>query len=655
MALMMSKWKKGVGKRLVIVTALGAMLPVGYGQAATLDQERRQFKEAKKAIEKQGLDADFSTLTEGLEHYALYPYLQYQWLERRVKGKLNRNLETQLTEFVETTPASLLANRLYGRYQKRLFATKQWRKFLETKAHPLSFSLPCSTLEAQQKVGKLKRFTPEISKLWVKKRNGPAACKRAFIYLEKRDSPNVASIWERIYYLMDKGLLTQAKEMRRYLNKRDRALLDTWIKGYKQPEVSVKSARLKADTAINRQIIGHLVQRWARKDLVAARDYWYKLRDRYQYTDKKRTEVTGKVSMRAAYKHQPVAFEWLDQIPASKKDDYLLGWTARTALRNQDWDGVLRSIKAMPTKEQQDDRWQYWRARALEKVGTQAEAQKIYHVLADKTSYHGFLAADRLGKAYQIRHDKLAASKQVKDQLYSLGGFRRAKEYFHVGMKIEARREWNTLVKKLDKEALKGAAVMASRWGWYDRAIYAVSKTPHRSDLSLRFPMPYRQQVNHYADQNNLDPEWIYGVIRRESAFIADVRSHAGAVGLMQLMPATARQVGKRRGKKIKTWQLVKADLNIELGSAYLSQVFGRFGHQALATAAYNAGPSRVKRWLPESGDQLPADIWVETIPFTETRRYVKAVMAYTTIFEWRLKQDYTPLQQRMQAVDGSA
>ena len=214
----------------------------------------------------------------------------------------------------------------------------------------------------------------------------------------------------------------------------------------------------------------------------------------------------------------------------------------------------------------------------------------------------------------------------------------RAEEYLLIGLRVDARRAWRRVAQSLDETGLVAASVLAHQWGWHDRAIDTISKTPYKRDLSLRFPTPYKDKVDAVAHRSMIKSNWIYGVMRRESAFISDIRSSAGAIGLMQLLPDTASYVARKLGQTVRKGDLIDENLNIALGSQYLRQLMNRFKNNlTLATAAYNAGPNRVAKWLPRQ-KLLPADVWIDTIPFTETRRYVRAVLAYTTIYEWREK-----------------
>jgi soluble lytic murein transglycosylase len=224
----------------------------------------------------------------------------------------------------------------------------------------------------------------------------------------------------------------------------------------------------------------------------------------------------------------------------------------------------------------------------------------------------------------------------------------RARELFFLDRLVDAKREWFQALRHLDQDQIRQAATLASRWQWHDSAIRTVAKTSHRSDYSLRFPMPYKQQVLAQAQARELDPSLIYGVMRRESLFDPLARSSVGALGLMQLMPSTARNVARSLGmKRPRRADILSVDNNIRLGTTYLRSVMNRFDNNvALAAAAYNAGPSNVRKWLPRD-DVMSAELWVETVPFTETRNYVQAVLAYSTVFDRSLGKN-TLMSSRM-------
>jgi soluble lytic murein transglycosylase len=288
----------------------------------------------------------------------------------------------------------------------------------------------------------------------------------------------------------------------------------------------------------------------------------------------------------------------------------------------------------------------------LERTGEEGRARVLYRVLSKERSYYGFMAADRIGELYAMQHVGVDASPEEVSAMLERPGIQMAKELFTLGDILAARRQWNWATRHLNNRDLAVAAVLARQWGWHDRAILTVNKSEHLDDLELRFPVLYRDIVEANAQRNNIEPDWVYGVLRQESAFVADARSHAGALGLMQLMPRTGRMTGRRINLRVpNNTAILNVENNLKLGASYLRTVLDvNHGHQVLATASYNAGPNRVREWLPES-KPLDADVWVDTVPFNETRNYVKNVMAFTTVYAYRLETALRTLKERMPSV----
>ena len=310
-------------------------------------------------------------------------------------------------------------------------------------------------------------------------------------------------------------------------------------------------------------------------------------------------------------------------------------------------------IRAMPAALGATERWRYWLARSLEMTGAEDEARELFVTLAGERDYHGFLAADRVGREYHLAHIPLEPGAERVAEVAAMPALVRAGELFALDRPIEARREWWLVLDRLsgDKPALQAAAKLAQEWGWHDQAIFTLARTGYWDDLELRFPLQHSQAIDGAAKRRELPNSWVYAVVRQESAFSRDARSPAGALGLMQLMPRTARAIAREiKHPTPRRKDLFEPDTNITLGTAYLDRVLERFeGNSVLATAAYNAGPSRVARWLPE--ETVPADLWVETIPFSETRSYVQRVFAYRVIYDRRQGREPERLQALMPPV----
>ena len=309
----------------------------------------------------------------------------------------------------------------------------------------------------------------------------------------------------------------------------------------------------------------------------------------------------------------------------------------QAALQENDWQWALQTIKALSPEEQKQEQWRYWHSRALIELGRKLEGRKLLQSLAKERSYYGFLAAQRLGDKPNLAHMALQADQQLVETLAKRPGLKRALELIKLDRPLLARQEWNLALVGAGQEELKAAARLAQQWEWPSQSILTLARLRQWNDLELRFPLAHKQAITDQAKDHGIDIAWIYAILRQESAFMSDAKSSAGARGLMQLMPKTAKQVAKElKQSPVKLEDLYQPEVNIKLGAGYLNKVYRQLQESpVLATAAYNAGPHRVRSWLPEQSQA--SDIWIETIPFRETREYLKRVLAYTVIYSYRL------------------
>ncbi len=620
------------------------------GDTGPYGEQRLQFSEALDALAA-GDQARFASLKAALSDYPLADYLDYEQLQQQWRDVTPGSREIrQLNAFEQRTGDSSLTRRLTRTLQKRFAETEQWETFLALGKSRLAASMTCETLKARSEAGQVNGFDEQIVEMWVKPREHREPCKSILEDIEARNTPPISAIWERIYQAMESNKPEFATPMLAYLGSRDRALAKSWIEAGESPQSFLLSGKLDKDTLLNRRIIADLILDWSRQDTSAAIEQWLRIRERFSFNDDRYYDTSRALAMRAAYRRMPEAHQWLQTFTARADDLELQEWRIRTALLAEDWQAVINSIAQLPREEQEEDHWAYWQARALEQTGREADARSIYTELAALQSYHGFLSADRLQLDYAIYDEPIVPDSQLLGQLTDEPALRRAREFHHVGLSTESRREWNNWVRGRSEAELAAAAVLASEWGLHDRAIYAAGLSNSRRAISLRFPLLYRSEVARASMDNAIEPAWIFGVMRRESAYIRDVRSSAGAIGLMQLMPRTARYVAGLQGKKDWRGDLTESGTNIELGTFYLRHVMNRFDdHQVLATASYNAGPSRVGKWLTESS--MEADIWIDTIPYTETRRYVRAVLAYAAIYEHQLNGEPQRLSNKLRLI----
>lgn len=601
--------------------------------------ERTQFENALKALERDEL-ATFESLYRRLEHYPIAHYLEYKRLRRQFTESPDKQAVQLLNDFETVFADEALTRNLTRHLQRQLIKAEDWPLFLGVSKSRLAGSFACASAHATAQTTGLKGWSAPLLEYWSSTIILPELCSDTFAALEQRATPSLVAIWERLYNAISAGKLDVARGLQQWLSTSDSRRVGAWIDARESPKALLTGVKLQENDLLNRRAILDLVRRWSWQDPHAAIAHWQKINARYSFFDDERYELSRELALRGAWRRLPVAYEWLHSFDVREDDLEVQEWRIRAALLAQQWDDVLLSINALSTEERTQDHWAWWHGRALEQLGRQAEADEIFAEVAILPTYYGFLSADKLGLDYQLADRKILASEEVLETLSDNPGLIRAREYLMTGIPWEGRREWKTVIDSLETAEVAATAVLAERWKLPDRAIASANAAGEKAALSLRFPVVFESEVDQAASDNRLDPALIYAIMRRESAFIPDIKSPVGAMGLMQLMPKTARYVADMMGRSKQGFDLTEKATNIDFGSFYMRHVLDKFDdHLALGAASYNAGPHRTKDWLPTEGE-IAGDLWVDTIPFTETRRYVRAVLAYMTVFEWRIQQE---------------
>lgn len=629
---------------LICLTGACGLLASGSIQA-NIDYQRRLFHDASYALNI-GQISKFNRIFKQLEGYPVRAYLTFDAFNDRL-ARVNIKDMTRFFEMHEDYP---FAYHLRAAWLSELARRQDWKNYLQFFDKRDNTRLQCLAFQARLQLGQVDNINGEIEKIWLRGYSQPRECDQAFEYFLDTHKEVQQVIWLRIEKAFRARRPNLAKFLKKKLDVADQAIVDTWYQAHRRPETFLTTLSGISDSVRSSKIIAHAIDRLARKDSLKARDLWVQLKYAYSFSPDQENAVTKIIALSAANQQLPEARELLSGLPANLKNDQVYLRLARILLREQDWQGLIETVKQMPEHLQQENEWQYWLARAFESLGYQVIAREKLDLLANKSSYYGFLAADRVQKSYRIEQENAAATDDFDEaallasNIYML----RARELFFLDRPVDARREWFQALRHLDTEQLKQAAALASSWKWHDSAIKTVARTSHRSDYRLRFPMPYKQQVLSHANAKQLDPSVIFGIMRRESLFDPLARSGVGALGLMQLMPSTARRVAKLLGlTRPRLADILNIENNINFGTHYFRSVLDRFDDNvALAAAAYNAGPTNVRRWLPRE-DVMPADLWLETVPFKETRNYVQAVLAYATVFDKSLNRD-TLISSRM-------
>lgn len=634
---------KGLFNSVLLIAVLSAgLLPVA-GYSADRADHRKLFLEAHKAV-KQGANTHYKKLQGKLTDYPLYGYLEYEYLKRR----LNELPRKEMRVFLERYDGQPIARRMRINWLNKLARKGQWKDYLADYRDLGITKLDCHRARALQQT-KHPEAEYAIQALWQTGKSQPRACNQVFDNWRSSGKTTPTLIWQRIRLAMHKRKPNLARYLAKSLGPEDRKWVERWRRMYRHPAKMLGHKDYRDDSPLVREIVLHGIKRLARIDSSEADRHWQVLRHRYSFSVDDAANSIRTIAMQAATQRSKDALTLLDAIPASHRNETTHAWTIRSALAAQDWHAVKRAIDNLPNEMRNESDWRYWQARALERTGNGAKALKTYTALANEHNYHGFLAADRLSLPYTLDGTPISRDSKELETLAKIPAFDRAHELYLLGMIVDARREWHAVLESLSPRQLELSAVLANSWGWHDRAIISAGRAQHYSDLQLRFPIVFEKQVLQNAKSNSIDPAWVFSILRQESAYMPDARSHAGALGLMQLMPRTARVEAKKLKLRLRNRnEILNVDKNIRLGTAHLKRVLASHnGNLPLATAAYNAGSYRVRSWLPSEGT-LPSDVWIETVPFKETRNYVKKILATTAIFEKHLEQPVTPLKLRM-------
>lgn len=609
---------------------------VGATQAAAADNLTAQ----RQAFQQLWAKPDSLTaeqLTPALRQYPLYPWLEYQI----IKANLPQATNATLQRFVTRYPHSLMADELLGELARRWAARQAWQDLLThiPADHP-AVTTQCLRTQALAATGQQEAAINNGKQVWQDlDKEIDAACRPVLELLERQHALSPDDYWQRIGVAIDKNQLTLATQLAENQSAAMQAATSLWVAVRKTP-AQVAQALTQPDNPYTRSVIADGLGRLARKEAATVERLWQQARSKFKFSAAEIGKAESALGMQQALNHDPAAVARLSQIPAEHRSQDGNLWLARMAARLGDWPQVLAASQQLRFDNPRDAApWQYWQARALEQQGKADEARKLYTEIADQASFYGFLAADRLGQGYPALQAAPVDRGQRVQGLQRVAALQRALEWLALGEREQGRKEWLRALKLMDKPGMVAAADLAIRAGEPNLAIWTLSRAKEWDEIHLRFPLIHTDLVQQAAAQHGIQPAWVLGVMRRESAFDPYAESSANAYGLMQVILPTAQAMGRKLGLTIRSKEdIFPPPTNVQLGAAYLSEMLQTFaGNYALATAAYNAGPARPVKWAPSS--LVSADQWVESIPFTETREYVQAVLTFTTIYDDKLSQ----------------
>jgi soluble lytic murein transglycosylase len=613
---------------------------IGILSASAFADNKSDLLAAREAF-KQGQLEVVADYANRLSNDTLGIYPRY-WL---LSKQIDQVSTDQVLPFLRYYQGSLLAEKIRVDWLISLAKKEQWALFreqytlLEDKP---TIELQCYAARARIANNDLRGLLDVKNKLWFTSNDLPNACDPLFVDLESRGILTKDDIWQRLRLTLEanEGDVSQvlAERLGETLTKNELQKIS------ESPQKFLTSNVFSS--AIKKELVYYALTRLARKDLSLAEQELNRLLSSMDDIDKK--YAWRRLAVVAAFnldKNALSFFEKSEDYPWTEKD---CEWHFRSALRAQSWPVIVMAINAMPAAQQQEKTYQYWKARALEILKKPQEANKIFADLSLDDDYYGLLSRDRLGALIGENKKPYVLMAADKERVKKHPGLQRALLLKEAGFSWDAAREWNWALRMADDRLLLAAADAAMNSLWYDRAIYAAERSKQFRIKELSYVAPFRSIVQSYAKENNLEEAWVYGLMRQESRFVSEARSGVGASGLMQLMPQTAQWVAKRLKLKYHSGMTNDAGANVQLGTYYLKHVQENLSNSpVLATAAYNAGPSRAKKW--QSFDKsVDATIYIDAIPFSETRDYVKKVMTNAVHYSWVLEQSRKTLTERI-------
>jgi soluble lytic murein transglycosylase len=636
--------KRALG--LALLLPLAAIAAAANGSAG--DAEAR-FVAARDAY-RAGEQVRLGKIADSLRGHELAPWVEH-W---QLRLKLETNSAVGVKDFLDRESGSYLAERLRGEWLKQLGKQQDWQTF-QQEYPPLvqpDTEIVCYGLQArlarQQDVTALDEARP----LWFAVPDLPEACNPLMDRLAADSRLSVDDIWTRVRRLVQNKKLSAARQVAQYLPKGqapDAKSLDA-VADNPARYLTRLPAKFAA-TRLGREMALLAVQQMARNDPRPTAVQWRQIEQRF--SDAERGFAWGQLAWQAALRHMDEAADWYALAGDAPLSDEQLAWKVRAALRAQDWPRVAQAIGTLPRDMAAQPTWTYWLGRALAAQGRPEEAAQLYRKIGGQPNFYGNLADDELGRPIVVPPKAAPPTAEEMLQAETHPGLHRAMVVMHTDLRAEGVREWAWNLRGMDDRQLLAAAELARRNDIYDRAISTADRTLVQHDYSLRYLAPFRDQVEAKTKEVALDTGWVYGLMRQESRFVMDARSSVGAKGLMQLMPNTARWVARKIGlADYHPGRVTETETNVTLGTRYLKMVLDDLDDDpVLASAAYNAGPGRAKRWRADR--PLEAAIYAETIPLNETRDYVKKVMSNAVYYSALFEDKPQSLKSRLRVIKG--
>ncbi|MEO6699273.1 MAG: transglycosylase SLT domain-containing protein [Paraperlucidibaca sp.] len=630
-----------------LMRVLAVSVLVWIAPAMAADSDYLAAREAFRA----GDDAALAKAKRQLSDSPLRVYADFWQLWRRLKLP---EAMPEVEAFLTREKGSYLAEKLRMEWLEQLAKRSDWAGF--QRQYPLlvdtpNITLQCYSWQAQIAAKPDIKLPDAVTPLWYTAKDLSSACLPVQTHLQRTGLIDNEATWARFRLAME----ANAQGLARYLAQSLGFALTEATQQQVRDRPEVFLSRFDATRRLDRELAIWAYGRWARTNLPAALTH---LEVEGDELAEQSALAWRQLAMTGARQFNVDSEVWFTRSDAAPWSDLQREARLRLLVRLGQWSEYVSDYAAMPESIRQARPWRFWAARANSAMSTGTQltksqrkyyentAQTLFAGLSDDDDYYGLLARERLGRAMAPVPEKLSISDNDRSRLANHAGFQRAFALYGLAQRWESANEFNWSVRGADDRLLLTAANQANAMGWYDRAIYAAERTRADHALHYRFISPYRDITRAYAKDMGLDEAWVYGLMRQESRFAPQATSGAGANGLMQLMPGTAQWVAKRLGIPYSASMTNDAGQNVQLGTYYLRHVEDTLGHPVLATAGYNAGPRRALEW---QGDKpLDATQYIESIPFPETRDYVKKVMANAVNYARLFGQGETTLSVRL-------
>ncbi len=630
--------------RLLLLLAVAGSLALAADDSMTTG--RREFMRAYAMP-----DATARDDSQGLRDYVLYPYLQAARLQQALKPPLNQTLNQPRRDMAQVDQdirSFLLVQRqqpvvrgLRRVWLLDLASRQQWQEFLEHfPAGTSDAELRCwnatAMLATQSTTEQRAALQSVLATLWLSGARLPEACNAPFVWARTNNVITAAMIEQRARLALQAGNAELARELAVDLPREQAEPIRQWAVLINKPLQAIDALIANPDINVESLALQDGWLRLARKDVDAALARFDSLIRARGFTSAAASPYAMSLALSLAWSRRSETLAYFARVQPGDLTDQAHEWHARAALRVGRWQVVKQVIGAMPEALRAQARWRYWLARAHQQLNELDTARGLYQTLvANDDNYFAAMAAARLKVSYAPHVQVIANDAALAAQLREHDAMQRIRELLSVKLRDEATAEWMVAFGGWSREQQLAAARLIAGWGWHEQMVAVTARMGLYNDYELLYPTPYDDAVNAAASLSKLSADLIYAQMRQESLFRADAVSSANARGLMQLLPATARSTARQFKLPSPALEdLFNPVINVPLGAVHLKSLIDNFdGQVVLALAAYNAGSGAARRWLPSS--TMDSDIWIENIPYNETRAYVQRILWHSLVFHW--------------------